>query len=223
MNVPVEERTGRRTRGLQTGPFSVTAVPEAYRNLEQISGAFAKQMAHSRINFPMPPRVWRWPGVRVPLPFSDLGATGANSIAFYLLPHFMRETSTLRAVPADLIDTLEETDALEDLPEGWNGHDVAAPKLESIQRAAEWIERFHEDIVRNRFTWRKPHVAADENGEVTFEWSRGEAGLTFYIPAGDDEVGYLKDWGPDVVDDMEDGVTSTSEERLELWAWFEQQ
>jgi len=157
-----------------------------------------------------------------PLMFIDLKATGAISIASYLLPHVTRDYSTMRAVPADLIDTLNEIDALKTLPEGWNGYDVAAPKIESIQDATEWIQEMYEDVVRSELAWRKPHVAADENGDVTFEWWNGDKGLTIYVSANG-SVSYLKDWGPDIVDDMEDGSGSTSEERSEMWAWFVRQ
>lgn len=157
-----------------------------------------------------------------PLMLLDLEATGAFSITSYLLPHVTRDYSTMRVLPADLVDTLGQIDVLKDLPEGWNGHDVAAPKIEAIQDATEWIEQMYEDVVRSELAWRKPHVAADENGDVTFEWWNGDKGLTIYVSANG-SVSYLKDWGPDIVDDMEDGLVSTPEKRREMWAWFVRQ
>ena len=54
---------------------------------------------------------------------------------------------------------------------------------------------------------------------MTFEWWHGDKGLAIHVSAIED-VSYLKNWGPDMVDDMEVGPVTTSEERRELWAWF---
>lgn len=156
----------------------------------------------------------RWPVV--PVALED---TGAASINLQILPHVVGHHFTVRAFPADLEDTFAEIDDLKNLNAGWNGYDVAAPKIEAIHDATEWIEQMYEDVMRSGLAWRKPHVAADENGDVTFEWWNGDKGLTIYVSA-DDSVSYLKDWGPDIVEDMEDGPVSTSEKRRELWAWF---
>lgn len=189
--------------------------------ISNVVEGLAGRMVHAPMKAYGRPALWGW-NFEGPSMLVDLEATGAFSIASYLLPHVTRDFSTMRALPADLFDTIGQIDALKDLPEGWNGHDVAAPKIEAIQDATEWIEQMYEDVLRSELAWRKPHVAADENGDVTFEWWNGDKGLTIYVSANG-SVSYLKDWGPDIVDDMEDGPVSTSEKRREMWAWFVQQ
>ncbi len=149
----------------------------------------------------------------------DLGATGATIVDPRLLRHVTWYHSALRYLPADLESTFADIDTLQKLDVGWNGYDVAAPKIEAIHDATDWIGQMYEDVMRAGLAWRKPHVAADEHGDVTFEWWNGDKGLTIYVSA-DGGVSYLRDWGLDVVEDMEDGPVSTSEERRELWAWF---
>lgn len=148
-----------------------------------------------------------------------LGATGATMVAPQVLPRVTGPHSALRFLPADLEGTYADIDALKDLEAGWNGYNVAAPKIEAIHDATEWIGLIYENILRSGFTWHKPHVAADENGDVTFEWWNGDKGLTIYVSA-DGSVSYLKDWGLDMVDDMEDGPVSNPEEFRDIWAWL---
>jgi len=162
--------------------------------------------------------LWRW-DTGGPFMLVDPGATGATTIHPHVLPHVTWYQSTTSSLPADLESTFADIDALKELKAGWNGYDVAAPKIEAIHDATEWIEQMYEDVMRSRLAWRKPHVAADENGDVTFEWWNGDQGLTIYVSA-DGSVSYLKDWGLDIVDDMEGGPLSTPEERRKLWAWF---
>lgn len=154
-----------------------------------------------------------------PSMFVDLDATGETTVDPRLLHHATWYHSTLRYLPADLESTFADIDVLQHLKAGWNGYDVAAPKIEAIHDATSWIEQMYEDVMRSGLEWRKPHVAADEHGDVTFEWWHGDKGLTIYVSAVG-SVSYLKDWGPDMVDDMEVGPMTTSEEHRELWAWF---
>ncbi len=166
--------------------------------------------------------MWSWDDDRGSSVLVDLAATGATSIDPGVLPFLTRHHLTLRYLPADLADTFADIDSLKDLKAGWNGYDVAAPRIEAIHDATEWIERMYEEVVRSKMPWVRPHVSADEGGDVTFEWWNSDKGLTIYVSAHDG-VSYLKDWGPDMVDDMEDGPVSTPEERRDIWAWFVRQ
>lgn len=166
------------------------------------------------------PRSW---GTGGPPTLVFLDATGATMIDPHVSPHATGPHVVIRSLlPAELIGTHEDLDALEDLDAGWNGHDVAAPRIEAIHKAAEWIEQIYEEVSRSGLAWRKPHVAADENGDVTFEWWNEDKGLTVYVSV-DGNVSYLKDWGLDMEDEMEVGSLSTPEQRHDIWAWFVQQ
>jgi hypothetical protein len=148
----------------------------------------------------------------------NLDATGVTIIDPASHRHLTMHHFAVDTLPADLFETMDELNALTELLPGWNGYDVAAPKTSSILEAKKWIREMYEDATRMRAPWRKPHVAADENGDVTFEWWSGDKGLTIYI--SEPEVIYLKDWGPNILTEMEDGPVSTSEERRELWTWL---
>jgi len=209
-----------------TAPFmrrrsldSISGVTSAYK-----SGMLEGLREHAIYAPVGPPRqwaVWGW-DTGGPAMLVFLGATGAMMVAPHVAPHVTWSYSTLRSLPADLEATYADIEALKGLDAGWNGYDVAAPKIEAIHEATEWIEQFYEDVSRSGLAWRKPHVAADENGEVTFEWWNGDKGLTIYVSA-DGSISYLKDWGPDMVDDMEDGPLATPQERRDLWVWFMRQ
>jgi hypothetical protein len=148
----------------------------------------------------------------------NLDATGVTIIDPASHHHLTTHHFAGDTVPADLFETMDELNALSELLPGWNGYDVAAPKTSSILQAKKWIREIYEDATRMGALWRKPHVAADENGDVTFEWWSGDKGLTIYI--SEQAVTYLKDWGPNIVTEMEDGVVTRAEQRRELWAWL---
>lgn len=195
---------------------SVSGVAQVY--MSSVFEGLFERTVHAPAAPPKRWAVWGW-DAGGPSMLVYLGATGATMVTPHVLPHVTGPHSALRFLPADLEDTYADIDALKSLEAGWNGYDVAEPKIEAIHDATKWIQQMYEDVMRSELAWRKPHVAADENGDVTFEWWNGDKGLTIYVSA-DGSVSYLKDWGPDMIDDMEDGPLSTLEERRELWAWF---
>lgn len=117
---------------------------------------------------------------------------------------------------ASLSATLDKVKDLIDWPEGWNGYDVAAPNPDAIKYALTWIRGMHADATATE--WHNPHVAADEDGDVLFEWWNGDKALTIYI--SEDEVRYVKGWGLDMEAEMEDGLATTPEIRGALWEWL---
>ena len=201
---PIQQSRG----GSGTVSGYVTSVVE---NLIELASFMPKEARNQ-----LAVRVWETPQSSI---LVDLGATGVTVVDPRLLHHTTLYQPALRYLPADLESTFVDVDTLKSLESGWNGYDVAAPKIEAIHDAISWIEQMYEDVMRSGLEWRKPHVAADEHGDVTFEWWHGDKGLTIYVSAVGG-VSYLKDWGPDMVEEMEVGAVTTSEERRELWAWF---
>ncbi len=142
---------------------------------------------------------------------------GASDIHPFVTPYSTGHADPL-ALPVELSETVNEIHSLRDLPPGWNGYDVPAPKFNATESAVSWIKGMYWDALETGRGWRKPHVAADENGDVVLEWWNGEQGLTVYI--SEEEAIYIKDWGLDVVNEMEDGTASTFAKRRELWSWL---
>ena len=117
-------------------------------------------------------------------------------------------------------DTLDALDVLRGLPEGWNGYDAAAPNLDAIEQAHLWIQQMYEDVEAISRSWHNPHVAADEDGDVVFEWWNEDRVVTVYV--SEDGARYIKGWGLNIETDMETGEATTSERRRKLWAWLTQ-
>ena len=130
-------------------------------------------------------------------------------------PTFSVELAT---VLSPLIETLVGVTDLLTWPEGWNGNDVAAPKPNAVFRALLWIRDMYEDVLAIEEEWHSPHVTADEDGDVMFEWWNGGKGLTIYV--SEESASYLIAWGTNMIDQMEDGEATTSETRRRLWTWL---
>lgn len=136
-------------------------------------------------------------------------------------PHVVFSLTTRRANPialvVELTETVKDVYGLRDLsPE--DGYDVEAPNLKTIEKAASWAIRMYWDALETGRGWHKPHITADQDGDVMFEWWNRDRALTIYV--SEDDVTYIKGWGLDIENDMEDGEATTSEIRRTLWAWL---
>ena len=100
----------------------------------------------------------------------------------------------------------------------WNGNNVAAPEVRSIERARKWIRQMYADVLLNKLIWRDPHVSANEDGNVTFEWWHEDRSLTVYVEP--DHTWYVTSWGADVMSEMDDGTADSAEERQDVWKWL---
>lgn len=101
-------------------------------------------------------------------------------------------------------------------PEGWDGYDAPKPDPTSVRHARSWAEKLYRDLSAE--LWIKPHVSADEGGEVSFEWWKGRKKLTVYVSPEAVEYVKVEKVGSSVK--MEDGPIETSEERRRLWNWL---
>ncbi len=102
-----------------------------------------------------------------------------------------------------------------------NGQDTAAPSTHAIERAVEWIKDMHYDALTTGEEWLKPHVSIDEDGDVAFEWWKGDRKLTVYVSPETAE--YIKVERPAATSDLMDGRIETNEDRRELWHWLTSQ
>lgn len=67
--------------------------------------------------------------------------------------------------------------------------------------------------------WSTPHVAVDEEGSVVFEWWCKETKkLTIYV--NEDSVEFVKVWGIDMVNEMEEGLIENNEDFRLVWKWL---
>lgn len=115
-------------------------------------------------------------------------------------------------------DTLKELYELLTWDNGWNGYDACAPKYDAVISADKWIVQFFLEVGNWGKNWIRPNVSASGDGEVVFGWRFGSKRLTIYI--GEQSAEYVKAWGPDMINDMDDGEADLATTRQLLWKWL---
>jgi hypothetical protein len=101
-------------------------------------------------------------------------------------------------------------------PEGWDGHDAPKPNPDSVKHARLWSKELHETLGAG--LWIEPHISADEEGEVSFEWWKGQKKLTVYVSPR--EVEYIKVEKVGSSLQMNDGFILSPGECRALWKWL---
>ncbi len=125
----------------------------------------------------------------------------------------------VRGLPASPLDTVRrQIDSLCQLGENWNGGTVDAPIPAAIEKAKVWIQELIGEVQLDASSWIAPHVTANEEGHVVFEWVQGRKRLSIFVTPT--EVWYIKAWGPSTVTEMSDGSAETPPERLAVWSWI---
>jgi hypothetical protein len=124
--------------------------------------------------------------------------------------------SLYKNFPDRFSETERDIDDLLTWREGWDGHDAPKPNPASITHARSWAERLHRHVSAK--LWIKPHVSADEDGDISFEWWKGRKKLTFYISPGEAE--YVMVEKVDSSLKIEDGSIDTSKKLGTLWNWL---
>jgi len=89
---------------------------------------------------------------------------------------------------------------------------------ETYRYASKWIDSLKKVVSSNQMWWSDPLVNLSMESEVVFEWWRKEKSLAVYILG--DVAQYLKAWGEDIDNEMEDGLAKSPEELMELWKWL---
>ena len=64
----------------------------------------------------------------------------------------------------------------------------------------------------------EPHMTWSAEGEIVLEWRAGQKQLIFYI--GNPQITFLKAWGDDIHDEMEEGGIGSSPQMSALWQWL---
>jgi hypothetical protein len=115
--------------------------------------------------------------------------------------------------------TVEDIASLLRLPANWDGFDCVAPKELAIEHAISYVYEIHQAVFLTvGLDWKKPHVTANSEGDVVFEWWHKEHDLTFYI--SELEVEYVKAWGVNIHSEMEEGCIDSINTFLDLWKWL---
>lgn len=96
----------------------------------------------------------------------------------------------------------------------------AASQTDSITSlwAQKCLERLRAIATENQLWWHEPLVNISVEAEVVFEWWREHKKLTVYILK--DTAEYIKVWGPDIDNEMQEGLAKSCAELTSLWKWM---
>lgn len=134
---------------------------------------------------------------------------------------YTNEQPILQAPPdiGHLYPTIKKIERMAAWQDGWNGDDALAPSPQTLANAVRWVLRmFVSAHAASRHSWIYPHVTASADGEVVFEWWKGQRKLTVYISSIGAE--YVRVWGTNIQDEMSEGDISSPRECTSGWKWL---
>jgi hypothetical protein len=102
----------------------------------------------------------------------------------------------------------------------WPGerrNDMLAPSQKTIDAAKSWLSDLYcyADSMRK---WIEPNITVSEDADVVFEWWHDTRKLTVYVSSQGAE--YIKVWGSDIFNEMEDGMADDAQTCRTMWAWL---
>lgn len=119
--------------------------------------------------------------------------------------------------PNELLETFRSLDALPKQLDESLLFDPICHK--TIDLAKKFIVQLLTQINQEGLIWVAPRVTTDGDGDVSFEWWRGEHLLQITIePSGNVET--LRAWGPHIWEEMESGSEPSERDLVELWNWL---
>lgn len=156
-----------------------------------------------------------WPGALHTSVATDDSVTEAIrkvSDAYHHLSMAALDTSR-----ASLEASYEKLNSLRLREENWDSYGSAAPQPVSIAQAEDILGQFFSASLEENALWLEPHLSSSEAGAITIEWWSRDKKLTIYAEAG--EPSYIKVWGTDIDNEMEDGVVG-QQDPVSLWRWL---
>lgn len=112
--------------------------------------------------------------------------------------------------------TLARLYSLWGLDDNWDSFGSARPCHGAIQHTTILLPLLY-GAATAMGGWKDPLVSADERGDISLEWWRGERYLTLTITADDAE--HLRLWELDITDELADGPLDMMQFAL-LWRWL---
>ena len=100
----------------------------------------------------------------------------------------------------------------------WDDYDAPPPTARVISLGTAWICSLHQAAIDASKPWLDPLITASEEGEIVFDWWRGEKRLTVYV--NEDGAAYSRLWGTPPSSQTDDGEVDNIAEQLRLWRWL---
>lgn len=89
---------------------------------------------------------------------------------------------------------------------------------ETYKYTIEWLDTLRTVVAASQMWWSEPLVNLSFDSEIVFEWWYKTKKLTVYILGNTAE--YIKVWGTDIDNEMEDGLATSPAELTTLWKWL---
>lgn len=111
--------------------------------------------------------------------------------------------------------------SLYDLPRKILENSIQVEPIEqpTLQYAEQFLRHHHQLILGSNLAWKIPHFATEGEGEVTLEWWNNGKVLTIFVNTSG-HIEYLRAWGPNIWNDMEDSEDPTDGVLSNLWQWL---
>ena len=105
--------------------------------------------------------------------------------------------------------TTQRIRLLQDWGANWDGAEAVAVNAATVARATALINQMYVTASQIGVDWSDPNVTASPHGEVVLEWWNREKKLTIYV--SENQSDYVKVWGPDIDNEMDDGILSDNQ------------
>lgn len=109
--------------------------------------------------------------------------------------------------------------SLETLTDNWDGRGSPAPSAKLIAAAQETLALLQAGALARGLAWTDPHIGSNERGHILLEWWKANRALTVFVRS-EDQLDYLKSWGTNVINEMEDGEISRLADFAALSRWL---
>lgn len=114
-------------------------------------------------------------------------------------------------------EILDRFDVLTQREDNWDGYDSKKPTQLTLDHAMDIMEEFFDSITSEGYSWLKPFISSDEDGNVTVEWSEEKRRL--HIQIAENEAEYIQVWGVNIDTEMHVDFLSR-DDYLTLWEWL---
>ena len=154
-----------------------------------------------------------YPDANVPAISNTLSGSATTGNAQNSLSNIIDYTIALQKVNAR-----EALSRVRSWGDDWDGAGSLAPSGKAQLKAQVFIEDAFRLTNETNYAWKFPNISANESGAYVLEWWRGTKKLTIYVDSNGFE--FVKVWGVNIFDEMDDGVIESDEGFKELWAWL---
>lgn len=88
----------------------------------------------------------------------------------------------------------------------------------TIETAEKLINDLHSVAFKNNWCWSSPLLNISSENEIVLEWWNQEKKLTIYV--SEELIDYIKVWGADMDNEMEEGAIGLEDDLTEVWQWI---